>query len=200
LFGGVVTPFLQQYASNWLTEIFYLFYASYYFFVPAVGFPLYRRGGGSSRSFGEFMLAVSLTFWICYLHFLLTPAGGPVFWPEYPGVLSLPEGGPISAIERWVFATGTIVGGAFPSSHVAVALVVTIYAWRFRVIPFVVVPLFVGLAVSTVYTGYHYGVDVIYGALIGGFVAFGTMCAFASGQRPVAEQQEPTQTAGVSVL
>jgi membrane-associated phospholipid phosphatase len=33
------------------------------------------------------------------------------------------------------------------------------------------VPLSIGLAISTVYTGYHYGVDVLYGMLVGAVVA-----------------------------
>lgn len=171
IFGAVLTPILQAHATPWLTEIFYICYASYYFLIPAVGFPLYLRGGGSYAPFREFILAVSLTFWVCYLHFLVTPAGGPVFWPDYPGPVLSPDGGPITAIERWIFDTGTIVGGAFPSSHVAVALVVVIYAVRFGVAPALFVPLFVGLAISTVFAGYHYGVDVLYGAGVGALVA-----------------------------
>jgi membrane-associated phospholipid phosphatase len=184
IFGAPLTPILQHHASPWLTELFYICYTSYYFLIPGVGFALYLRGGGSYAPFREFMLAVSLTFWVCFLHFLLTPAGGPVFWPDYPAHVLSPAGGPITALERWVFKTGTIVGGAFPSSHVAVAFVVTACSVRFRVAPYVVLPLFIGLALSTIFAGYHYGVDVLYGAVVGALIATGVAVAMAPKPSP----------------
>ncbi len=171
VFGRETVTFLQQYAGPWLTELMYFCYTSYYFFIPAVGLSLYRRQWGWSGqvpglAFREFMLAVSLTFLFCYLHFLVTPAGGPVFWPDYPGGVLKLHGGPITTFEQWLFEHGTIIGGAFPSSHVAVAVVATGYAIRFQVAPFVFVPLCIGLAISTVYNGYHYGIDVLYGIVV----------------------------------
>ncbi len=171
VFGLETVTLLQQYARPWLTELMYFCYTSYYFFIPAVGLGLYLRRWDSSGhrpgpAFREFMLAVSLTFLCCYLHFLVTPAGGPVFWPDYPGGVLKLHGGPITAFEQWLFEHGTIIGGAFPSSHVAVAVVATGYAIRFRVAPFVFVPLCIGLAISTVYNGYHFGIDVLYGVVI----------------------------------
>lgn len=176
LFGTVLTPMLQEHSRPWLTELMYLCYASYYFIVPGVGFALYLRQTANaelpSPAFRKYMLTVSLTFWVCYLHFLFTPAGGPIFWPRYPAPVLELAGGPITMIERWVFHHGTIVGGAFPSSHVALAFVCSCFAVRFSVMPLLLVPLCVGLAVSTVYAGYHYGVDVLYGMIIGAVVTF----------------------------
>jgi membrane-associated phospholipid phosphatase len=154
----------------------YFCYSFYYFIIPVVGFVLYFRSPDRSSdkpgvAFRKFMLAVSLTFWVCYLHFLFTPAGGPVFWPAYPGPVLELRAGPITAVEQWVFRHGTIVGGAFPSSHVAVAFVAACFAVRFSVVPAVLVPLSIGLAISTVYAGYHYGVDVLYGMIVGAVVA-----------------------------
>jgi membrane-associated phospholipid phosphatase len=45
------------------------------------------------------------------------------------------------------------------------------FAIRFSVVPAVLVPLSIGLAISTVYAGYHYGVDVLYGMIVGAVVA-----------------------------
>jgi membrane-associated phospholipid phosphatase len=117
--------------------------------------------------FREFMLAVSATFWFCYLHFLFTPAVGPIFWADYPvTVLRLP-GGPVTVLEQWLFHTWGMQGGAFPSSHVAAAIVMCGYAVRHRIAPLIMVPLTIGLAISTMYHGYHYGVDVLYGFVVG---------------------------------
>lgn len=197
LFGTVLTPLLQAHASRWLTEAMYVCYSSYYFIVPGVGFALYRRGQTTNCRdpavpFRKFMLAVSLTFWVCYLHFLFTPAGGPVFWPDYPGPVLELQGGPITAIERWVFQHGTIVGGAFPSSHVAVAFVCAWFAVRFSVFPLLLVPLCAGLAVSTIYTGYHYGVDVLYGILIGASVTWAADRLFEWHARAAGGRSRPT--------
>jgi membrane-associated phospholipid phosphatase len=124
------------------------------------------------------MLAISLTFWVCYLHFLFTPAGGPIFWPDYGSAVMELRGGPITTLEQWIFENGTIVGGAFPSSHVAVAMVATGYAVRFRVARFFFLPLFIGLVVSTLYNGYHYGVDVVYAMLIATVMRFTVVKVF----------------------
>ncbi len=171
VFGRDLTPWLQSYARPWLTELMYFFYTSYYFFPVFIGIPLWRRWRRSaspadSDRFREFLLAVSLTFWVCYLHFLITPGGGPVYFEDYPGRLLHLTGGPITAFEQWLFATGGMEGGAFPSSHVAMALVSATYAVRFRIAPWFFVPAAIGLGISTMYNGYHYGVDVLWGIVV----------------------------------
>ncbi|MFO7769198.1 MAG: phosphatase PAP2 family protein [bacterium] len=171
LFGVLWTPLLQQFAHPVLTEVMYFFYTAYYFLIPGLGLPLYlewREEGAAEQGprFREYMLAVTLTFWVCYLHFLVTPGAGPVFWSGYPGPVLTLDGGPITAFEQWLFARGAIVGGAFPSSHVAVAFVIAIYSVRFRVASWFFAPVAVGLAISTMYNGYHYGVDVVWGIAV----------------------------------
>lgn len=171
LFGVLWTPAMQQFARPVLTEIMYFFYTAYYFLIPGFGLPLYlawRRKGERRQAirFREYMLAVTLTFWVCYLHFLVTPGAGPVFWAGYPGTVLTLQGGPITAFEQWLFARGAIVGGAFPSSHVAVAFVIAIYSVRFRLASWFFAPVAVGLAISTMYNGYHYGVDVVWGIVV----------------------------------
>lgn len=171
LFGGDITVWLQQRAQPWLTEIMYFCYTSLYFFIPGVGIPLYLRSRGDRTSptgspLREYLATVTASMLFCYIHFLFTPAAGPVFWADYPGpVLTLP-GGPITLFEQWVFDKGAIVGGAFPSSHVVVAMVAALYAVRFRVAPRFFTPVVIGLGLSTLYTGYHYGVDVLYAMVL----------------------------------
>jgi len=190
IFGVYPTLVLQDLARPWLTEISYICYTSFYLYVPAIGIPLWLRArrsrpeeavrpavpGGevTDPAFVEFMTAVTLAMYGCFLLFLLTPAGGPIFWPDYPGeVLHLP-GGPITALEQWIFDTGTIVGGAFPSSHVALAVTAAASAVRYGIAPRLFIPLTIGLGLSTVYNGYHYGVDVLYGMGVAVVVIFAT--------------------------
>jgi len=122
--------------------------------------------GIAGSPFAEFMAAVTLVMYGCFLHFLLTPGGGPVFWPAYPGEVLHLTGGPVTALEQWLFDNGTIVGGAFPSSHVALAVTAAFYAVRHRIVPWLFIPLTIGLGLSTMYNGYHYGVDVLYGLVV----------------------------------
>ena len=171
ILGTLWTPLFQQHARPWLTELMYLFYFSYYFYLPVIGLVLYLRGRGSGSpypcaAFREFLFAATFAFWICYLHFLLTPVAGPVFYAGYPAPVLSPPGGPITVIERWLFERGAIIGGAFPSSHVVVAFVSALHAVRHRVMPRLFIPLTIGLAISTMYHGYHYAVDVIWAMVV----------------------------------
>jgi membrane-associated phospholipid phosphatase len=171
IFGGPVTVWLQQKAQPWLTEIMYFCYTSYYFFIPGIGIPLYLRSIKDRTSpegdqVREFIALISVSMLFCYIHFLFTPGAGPVFWADYPGPVYTLTGGPITLFEQWIFKVGAVVGGAFPSSHVVVAVVAAFYAVRFRVAPLFWAPLTIGLLISTMYNGYHYGVDVLYGIIV----------------------------------
>ena len=70
-----------------------------------------------------------------------------------------------------LLAEGSAWGTAFPSSHVAVALVAAWCAWCFvRPLGFVLLPAAVLLALGTVYGQFHYAVDAVAGAALAGLV------------------------------
>jgi len=175
VFGGYPTVWLQGLANPWLTEFMSLFYMTYYFLIPVLGLTLYFR---QRRAWlNDFLLATSVTFFFCFLHYLFMPVLGPIFFPEgLPFALIPLHGGPFTEFEQWLFFQGAIQGAAFPSSHVAVAVVVFFFAIRYRIYPYGFLVTVTGLAVSTIYNGYHYGVDVIYGVLVG--LAFSFLCPF----------------------
>ncbi len=170
IFGGWPNLWLQSLARPWLTEVMSAAYLLYYLYVPLLGVPLYLLGRW--RDLNDLILAATFMYFICYLHFLVTPTGGPIFHELLPFDLVALEGGPITRFEQWLFAAGTIDGGAFPSSHVAVATTVTVLSVRQRLLRPVFLSITPLLCVSTVYNGYHYAVDVIYGLAIGTLVAF----------------------------
>jgi membrane-associated phospholipid phosphatase len=59
-------------------------------------------------------------------------------------------------------------GAAFPSSHVAVAVVIWLLAWRLARRVFWLLALIVpALALGTVYGGFHYTIDAGAGLLVG---------------------------------
>ena len=165
-FGVYPTAWLQGMARPWLTEIMSLFYMTYYFFIPVLGLPLYFQH--EWEKVNDLILTTSVTFFFCYLHYIFLPVAGPIFIPnQLPFKLLSLTAGPITTLEQWIFFKGAIQGAAFPSSHVAVAVAVCALAIKYRRWSWIFGVVVMGLAFSTVYNGYHYGVDVIYGAAVG---------------------------------
>jgi membrane-associated phospholipid phosphatase len=173
VFGGYPTVWLQSLANPWLTELMSFFYMTYYFLIPALGLTLYCQQ--KWEWLNDLVLTTSVTFFFCLIHYLFMPVAGPIFLPNaVPFELVSLRGGPLTVFEQWLFFKGAIQGAAFPSSHVAIAVVVLFFAIRYRRYPYGFTITVSGLAVSTVYNGYHYGVDVVYGILVG--LVFSLVC------------------------
>jgi hypothetical protein len=83
-----------------------------------------------------------------------------------------------------------VVGGAFPSSHVAATFVIAFFAVRHRIVPRSMVVVAIGLAISTMYHGYHYAVDVLYGMVVAAVMVVATPWLF--------DRLERRRTAAVS--
>ncbi|NIO05731.1 MAG: phosphatase PAP2 family protein [Proteobacteria bacterium] len=177
VFGGYPTAWLQGMANPWITEVMSLFYMTYYFLIPVLGFMFYF--GRELNPLNDFIFTTSITFFFCFLHYLAMPVAGPIFLPQVlPFPLVLLQGGPLTRFEQWLFFKGAIQGGAFPSSHVAVAVVVLFFAIRYGKYAYAFALTITGLAISTVYNGYHYGVDVIYGIGVG--LVFSLVCPWVN--------------------
>jgi hypothetical protein len=152
--------------QRWLSELFCFAYFAYYLFVPVVGLTaLLTRG---YRAAERILLATTGCFFGCYALFWLLPTVGPHYWfppgrgPElYSGYL-------FNHLLFFFTGGGEIRGGAFPSSHIAVALLLTLLARR------ATPALFPALAVITalmlpgvVYLRAHYLLDVPAGLCVG---------------------------------
>ncbi len=165
IFGAHPTIWLERIISLPLTEFLELIYGTYYIVLPLGGFLLYvlaRRD-----VFQRFVAAAAWAFYVGFLGYILLPAEGP--WKTLATQQTTEFGdsffkGIVAAIQK----RGGIVGGCFPSTHVAVvvAAVTSIY---FHMRRFFVPALLYGLLLSfaTVYGRYHYAVDGIVGAVIG---------------------------------
>lgn len=166
LFG--VSPALAMAArlpSRWVSEPLHLAYLSYYAIIYAPALALALRG--RRRDFLVMSGLVCLTFAGCFIVFVLYPVQGPRYlWPG----THVPEG-PVRSLVLALLERGSSRGAAFPSSHVAVAVVQAALMWRYR-IPgrFLVSILTAGLALGAVYGGFHYAIDAIAGALVGAAV------------------------------
>ena len=165
-------------AQPLFSEFMHLSYVSYYLMVGGVGLWLSLRDRAACR---HFVTVVSLVFYACYATYLFVPAVGPrvlfeatperaQFVAQYgrePRPTPTPNGG------EWAQRTfalveqhGEIPGAAFPSSHVAVALVTAWFSWRYiRRIRWPHFFFALTILFSTVYTRAHYAVDIIGGLL-----------------------------------
>ena len=154
-----------------LAELFCFAYLAYYFLVPLVGLTvLFRRGYEAAE---RILLAVTLCFLACYTWFWLVPTVGPHYWFP-PGLGPRPYPGYVCNHLLFFFTSrGEIPGGAFPSSHLAVTLLLTLWARRAApgLFPFLVA-ITVLLPFAVVYLHAHYLLDVPAG-LLTGFAAYG---------------------------
>jgi len=167
LFGTIPSAFFEQFYSKPLNELIMLGYFSYYFLPYMIAVPLYRRI--DKRAFHQTVAAVFLSFLPCLVLFLIFPAQSPRLY--YAHFRSVPfEGYVITAIEHRLVSFGGLLGGAFPSSHCAVAAAALLQAWRHHRKVFYLFLFFVPLlSFATVYGWYHYAVDVFAGWVIGVF-------------------------------
>jgi membrane-associated phospholipid phosphatase len=152
--------------QRWLAELFCFAYFAYYLFVPVVGLTaLLTRG---YRTAERILLATTGCFFGCYALFWLFPTVGPHYWfppgrgPElYPGYL-------FNHLLFFFTSGGEIRGGAFPSSHLAVALLLTLLARRATPALFPALALITALMVpGVVYLRAHYLLDVPAGLCVG---------------------------------
>ncbi len=145
-------------------------HAAYLTFYPMIFVPvtaaLVRRNYVTARLAVTWLMS---TFLLCYVIFVLVPVGGPYY--EYPW----PEG---AFVANWaarlvyrVIGVGSAYGAAFPSSHVAAAVVAvgaTFLVSR-RLSLLLVIPATL-LTVGTVYCQMHYAMDALSGLAVGALV------------------------------
>lgn len=145
-----------------LSEALHFCYASYYLLVYLPPLLLYLRG--QREGFARTMLALTFVYGSCFTAYLFFPVEGPRF---IVGPAAAPEG-PIRSFVLHLLAAGSSRGTAFPSSHIAASVVAALCALHFqRGVGAIVALLTLGLALGTVYGGFHYAVDGIAGVAVG---------------------------------
>ncbi len=149
---------------SWLLHGSYLAYYAILYASP-LGLWLSGRHDAARRT----IFVVMVTFYSCYVVFLFFPVAGPRYafelahnaatdvWP--------------ARVAQWVLERGDSWGAAFPSSHVAAAVVAAGCSLRYwRPLGLALAPLTVGLVVSVVYGQFHYAVDAVAGLVVAGLV------------------------------
>jgi membrane-associated phospholipid phosphatase len=179
LFGFAPSfTFMERFPTRLASEVFYGAYFSYYVMIFGVGLALYLR---NRRQFDHYIAVTSFVFYVCYVAYIFMPVIGPrIYYPEFvhftlpadampahvPIFPAAVESGVFYRIMEFVYDHFEAPGAAFPSSHVAIAVVTVYFSFRYlRTIRWVHLVMAVLLCLSTVYCRYHFVVDVIAGLL-----------------------------------
>ncbi|MHB8765792.1 MAG: phosphatase PAP2 family protein [Deferrisomatales bacterium] len=162
LFGAFPAIYLHRALRGpFADELFHFAYFTYYPVIVLVSLLFFRKHRGV---FQRYLFQLSALFYLCYATYIFLPVEGPLWWrAEF-----FHGSGPFERIVSFLYARGENPGAAFPSSHVAVALLVAL--WGGNHFPRLRLPLlvqFVLLSASAVYCSFHYGIDVIAGVLLG---------------------------------
>ena len=169
IFGVHPTVWLQNLYNPWLDELMNFIYAAYYTFFLLVPLLFYIRKK-KEVSFAIYSLA-TLTYLTNFIIFYLLPALGAKPAPMLEGLHVKEHTGFLFVeLNRIVQAKGGIPCGAFPSSHVAGALVWALSALRYdKKLGYIILPFAIGIGFSTVYMTLHHAVDPITGYIWGAF-------------------------------
>jgi membrane-associated phospholipid phosphatase len=167
IFGFEPCLWAEQFYTRERTEFFQLMYVSFVAVAPAVPFVLLAQG--RLADFRRASLTIILCFYLGYVLYLIFPAAPPriALAAEFrknlggdPFVVSAAMNGALALLP-------TDSRAAFPSLHAAVSFLALILAWRFTRVVFVfLVPVVLGLWVSTIYLRHHFVVDLFAGFLL----------------------------------
>jgi membrane-associated phospholipid phosphatase len=167
VFGVYPTVWAQKLIYPGLNEFMMFSYSSYYFLLAALGLGLFLRR--KFREFDGLFFTSAVAYYVSYLGFILFPVEGPRFALLSQHQIEL-NGGFFTSLAQGLIHMAGIQGAAMPSSHVAVAFVLLVYARRHhRTFYWVLLPLVISLTVSTIYGRFHYVSDVMAGMLVAAF-------------------------------
>ena len=185
LFGAHPTVWIEQFAGYWLNEYMQLVYICY--FPLTIGLGAYLWGRGRREEFSTFIASTCAAYYMCYVVFVFFPIESPHHTLSHMQQVEL-TGGPVTALINLIEQHGRVHGGAFPSAHVAGAVVALISAWRFAPrLGAWLTPLVISICVATVYGRYHYVMDVLAGIAV---AALGCWLMGIKSQRPQRVQRQ----------
>jgi membrane-associated phospholipid phosphatase len=165
LTGVHPSTWLEQFATPALNEFMQFTYITYFIYLVVLGGILYYRKDW--RGYWSVMTYSAVAYAMGYLIAISFPIESPWFSMagSWHGEL---RGGPFTALINLIEHYGRVRGAAFPSEHVAGSFAALWGAWRHRRWLFwVMLPLVLGMCLSTVYGRYHYVADIVGGMVTG---------------------------------
>jgi membrane-associated phospholipid phosphatase len=168
LFGVDPTVWLERFVSPALTTAMYVAYCLYFVAPFVVAWHIWRHAGLAPLR--RYIFIVVLSFYVSYAGYVLVPAKGPRDALEHAQTIKLADLQSTAVarfIPKWMNVVEKNKNDVFPSGHVMLTTVCTMLAWPYsRKLFWLLVPVTIGVCVSTVYCRYHYVVDVIAGFLL----------------------------------
>jgi membrane-associated phospholipid phosphatase len=156
------------YPSVWLSWLLHLGYLAYYPIVLAPPLAFWITGRHEAMRLA--ITTIAVTFYLCYLMYLLFPVVGPRF--VFPAADNAATRTAIAQFTARFLEHVAAWGAAFPSSHVAVAVAATVIALRdWRALGLALAVPTTLLALGSVYGQFHYALDAIAGLAVGLAVA-----------------------------
>jgi membrane-associated phospholipid phosphatase len=149
-------------AYTWLVDLVANgFYMTHFFSVIAMGFILWLK---RRAHYWPFIIGLFVLSYSGFLTYVVFPAAPP-WWASMNGYL---DGRPVNLEHSLlspdhIFATANALG-ALPSLHTAWPFYLFFYAlfvWGRKAMPVLILP--IGVAVSSIYLGHHYLVDILAG-------------------------------------
>lgn len=164
VFGSQVSyRWIRETADPALSWLLHACYVAYYpiLYASPLGLWLVGRKDASRHT----IFAVMVTFFLCYVVFLVFPVAGPRYAFD-AAHNAASDVGP-ARFANWLLDRGDSWGAAFPSSHVAASVVATGMALRYwRGLGLVLLPFTAGLILAVVYGQFHYAVDALAGLMV----------------------------------
>ncbi len=154
--------FSKHFSEAWMSELLNMGYFSYYFMPVGVALAFFLK---HPKKTDQAIFIIVTSFFIYYLFFIVFPSEGPHYYLDYPSNQAIHSG----LFSHWVQTVehyGDKPTGAFPSSHVGMALIYLFLSWRrlpwlfWMILPFALL-----ICLATVYIKAHYAVDVLGGIL-----------------------------------
>ena len=168
LFGGQPSSgWIRAQPWPWLSNLLHAAYLSYHLILAGapLGLWLSGRAGGARRT----VTAMMICFYACYTVFLLFPVAGPRYL--FPLAHNAATATPLAVFTQQLLDAASSRGTAFPSSHVAAALVASLTALReWRPLGAALLPAALLLALGTIYGQLHYAVDALAGAAVAALI------------------------------
>jgi membrane-associated phospholipid phosphatase len=164
MFGVDVTVWMQRFVRPMLNDLFYSFYATYYFIALTLGLVLWLHDRSTAR---RYVFTLMVVYYMSYAGYFTIPALGPRFAQASEYTVSLTTTPIAQKINDTINSMEKTKLDVFPSGHTMISVAVLLMAWRrSRKTFWFLLPVATGLIIATVYCRYHYVIDLIAGAAL----------------------------------
>jgi membrane-associated phospholipid phosphatase len=158
------TVWFQRFNNPLLTEWMMFGYVFYLLLIPITASVLFFKNRRDESN--HLILSLMITFFLCYIGFVLLPVEGPRFYlkSQYSVVF---HGYLFKMLADMIEKNAMLHGGCFPSAHCAASTVMLLLSFKYdKKLFYWISPIIITLYFSTVYGRYHYPLDVVGGMII----------------------------------